>query len=208
MARSKKSKTWSVADRVEIAWSLWDKLWPIASGIVVSIVPAVAAWIWVGLKTMWPHGLLFIIPITSLGVALFVVGLVRVFFPRTVPTVDQQQLKGESDRGDPPPEGGEEGESREDQWRRHAEWWEFRLLQHRLVDATRYTLWWLHNNGGHTARSLYDSDLGIVGIDKSERDARLRALEEHHLIHVGEEMIDVTNKGRRYLNWVQPGSGN
>ena len=82
--------------------------------------------------------------------------------------------------------------------------WEYRYLNYYLVPHTQRVIDWLAALNTRTSVSLLDT-LWMPAIPNAqERQAILRALESHHLIEITGEMIEVTPKGREYIQWRGP----
>jgi hypothetical protein len=88
--------------------------------------------------------------------------------------------------------------------RANAYQWEYRYLNHFLVRGTQVVLDWLASMPQpisiHFATSFW---LPIIP-STEERVAIVKALEAHQLIQVEGDAIEVTPKGREYLQWRGP----
>ncbi len=82
--------------------------------------------------------------------------------------------------------------------------WEYRYLNYYLVIQTQRVLDWLASLKTRTSVSFFDTLWMPIIPDAQERQAIIRALESHHLIQLSGEMIDVTPKGREYIQWRGP----
>ena len=82
--------------------------------------------------------------------------------------------------------------------------WEYRYLNYYLVPATQRVLEWLASLNTRTSYSFFDT-LWMPAIPSAEeRRAIINALETHHLIQFQGELIEVTPKGREYIQWRGP----
>ncbi len=82
--------------------------------------------------------------------------------------------------------------------------WEYRYLNYFLVPTTQRVLDWLASLSERTSYSLFDT-LWMPAISSAdERRAIINALETHHLIQFQGELIEVTPKGREYIQWRGP----
>jgi len=88
--------------------------------------------------------------------------------------------------------------------RARAALWEYRFLNFYLVRHTQRILDWLASLKKPVTLSLFD-DFWSPSIPKpSERRAIIEALENNRLIQLGGPFIEVTPKGREYLQWRGP----
>lgn len=79
--------------------------------------------------------------------------------------------------------------------------WEYRYLNYFLVPSTQRVLDWLASLQTRTSVSLFDT-LWLPAIPSAEeRKAIINALQAHHLILLTGELIEVTPKGREYIQW-------
>ena len=79
--------------------------------------------------------------------------------------------------------------------------WEYRFLNYYLVHNTQRVLDWLVSLSQRPSIGLYDS-MWIPAIPSAEeRHAIISALQQHHLIVLKDNLIDVTDKGREYAQW-------
>lgn len=82
--------------------------------------------------------------------------------------------------------------------------WEFRFLNYFLVPNTKKVLNWLNTYKGGMSKSLYHS-LWLTFIQSADqRTTILDVLESHQLIKFSAELIEVTQKGKDFLNWHGP----
>jgi len=88
--------------------------------------------------------------------------------------------------------------------RANAYLWEYRYLNLYLVRSTQTVLDWLAGLTPPISAGLVDNQLQTWISDANERTAILGALANHHLIQVQGGLIDVTPKGREYLEWRGP----
>jgi hypothetical protein len=88
--------------------------------------------------------------------------------------------------------------------RANAALWEYRYLNFYLVRSTQAVLDWLAASPQAPSVNLVDSYLQPFVVDANERKAILDALQKHHLITVSAGLIEVTPKGREYLQWRGP----
>lgn len=82
--------------------------------------------------------------------------------------------------------------------------WEYRYLNYYLVPATQRVLDWLASLSTRTSYSLFDTLWMPTIPSAEERRAIINALETHHLIQFQGELIEVTPKGREYIQWRGP----
>lgn len=82
--------------------------------------------------------------------------------------------------------------------------WEYRYLNYFLAQSTQRVLDWLASLQTRTSVSLFDT-LWLPAIPSAEeRRAIVNALQAHHLIQLTGELIEVTPKGREYIQWRGP----
>ncbi len=79
--------------------------------------------------------------------------------------------------------------------------WEYRYLNYFLVIGTQRVLDWLAALESGTSLSLFSNFWHPLIPNPSERSAILGALETHCLIKVTGEYIEITPKGREYVQW-------
>jgi len=82
--------------------------------------------------------------------------------------------------------------------------WEYRYLNCFLVPLTQRVLDWLASLKDRTTYSLYDAFLAPAVPRAEERKAIIEALSAHHLIQLKGDLIEVTPKGRDYIQWRGP----
>ena len=85
--------------------------------------------------------------------------------------------------------------------RARAALWEYRYLNYFLVPTTQRVLDWLASLTTRTTVSLFDTFWLPMIPNAEERTAIINALQAHHLIVLTGELIEVTPKGREYINW-------
>lgn len=88
--------------------------------------------------------------------------------------------------------------------RARATLWEYRYLNFYLAPTTQRVLDWLASLSSRTTFGLFDSFWMPIIPDAQERRAIISALQAHHLIAIQGELIEVTPKGREYLQWRGP----
>lgn len=91
--------------------------------------------------------------------------------------------------------------------RARAALWEYRYLNYFLVRHTQQFLDWLVSLPNPTTVSLADAFWMPVVPAAHEREAILNALLTHHLVQIVQrngELIEVTPKGREYVQWRGP----
>lgn len=82
--------------------------------------------------------------------------------------------------------------------------WEYRYLNLFLARSTQLVLDWLGTLQQPISVNLVDSHLQAFIVDAQERVAILTALQTHHLILIANNLVQVTPKGREYLQWRGP----
>lgn len=85
--------------------------------------------------------------------------------------------------------------------RARAYFWEYSYLNYFLVAATQRTLDYLASLTAPISVALYDSLLTPLVSEAVERKAILSALERHILVTIENDLINVTPKGREYIEW-------
>lgn len=85
--------------------------------------------------------------------------------------------------------------------RARAYFWEYSYLNYFLVAATQRTLDFLAASTAPLSVALYDSLLTPLVPESAERKAILSALERHLLVTIENDLINVTPKGREYMEW-------
>ncbi|MBW7996246.1 MAG: hypothetical protein FVQ81_06700 [Candidatus Glassbacteria bacterium] len=93
-----------------------------------------------------------------------------------------------------------------EQLRTHAIYWEFRYLNLFLVHTTQLVLTWLVVYTEPVSMKQYHAGWGPTIQNLDERKAVLNALERSGLISIKGDMMEVTERGRQYINW--PGRPN
>ena len=88
--------------------------------------------------------------------------------------------------------------------RTNAALWEYRYLNYYLARSTQAVLSWLAVSGQGLSLNYADSYLQTFIPDANERKAILGALQKHHLVTVTNDLIEVTPKGREYVQWRGP----
>lgn len=87
--------------------------------------------------------------------------------------------------------------------RANAVLWEYKYLNYFLVRGTQAVLDWLATQQPIALR-MFDNIFQNIIADANERAAILTALQNHHLIDTTGDLIQVTPKGREYLQWRGP----
>ncbi len=82
--------------------------------------------------------------------------------------------------------------------------WEYRYLNYFLVYATQRVLDWLASLPASTTVTAYDSYWQPLIPSGEQRRTILAALESHNLITFQSDLIEVTPKGREYLQFRGP----
>ena len=88
--------------------------------------------------------------------------------------------------------------------RARAALWEYRYLNYFLARSTQHVLDWLGGLGVNTTTAMLDSFWLPFIPSAAERNAIITALQAHHLIQIHGEVIEVTPKGREYIQWRGP----
>lgn len=88
--------------------------------------------------------------------------------------------------------------------RARAALWEYRYLNYFFARSTQHVLDWLASLDKRTTLSYFDSFWLPVIPSAKERHAIINALESHYLIALRGEVIEVSEKGREYLEWRGP----
>lgn len=81
--------------------------------------------------------------------------------------------------------------------------WEYRFLNFYLARITQLVLGNLAERPPISVRQL-DAELMAAARDPVERKAILDALTTHHLVTTAGDLIEITPKGREYLQWRGP----
>lgn len=88
--------------------------------------------------------------------------------------------------------------------RERAQLWEYRYLNYFLVASTQHVLDWLCSLPNQTTFTTYDAMWQVTIPTAEGRKNVIRALEEHNLIVLQGDLIEVTPKGREYIQWRGP----
>ena len=82
--------------------------------------------------------------------------------------------------------------------------WEYRYLNYFLAFQTQHVLDWLASLPSRTSAMLFDT-IWLPAIPSAqERRAIIDALQAHYLIQIENGLIEVTPKGREYIEWRGP----
>jgi hypothetical protein len=91
-----------------------------------------------------------------------------------------------------------------DSERARAYLWEYRYLNYFLAFQTQQVLDWFASVPQRTSLSLFDT-LWLPAIPSAqERQAIINALQAHHLIQIENGLVEVTPKGKEYIQWRGP----
>ena len=82
--------------------------------------------------------------------------------------------------------------------------WEYRYLNYFLVPHTQRVLDWIAAINTRVTFGLFDTQWNPAIPSAQERKAVINALESHHLIQLIGELIEVTPKGKEYIQWRGP----
>lgn len=82
--------------------------------------------------------------------------------------------------------------------------WEYRYLNYFLARSSQRVLDWLAGLGVRTTTDTFDAFWLPVFPNAQERQAIIGALQAHYLVVLAGELIEVTPKGREYLQWRGP----
>lgn len=82
--------------------------------------------------------------------------------------------------------------------------WEYRYLNYFLAYGTQKVLDWLASLPSRTSCDLFDTFWLPYIPSAEERTAIITALQAHHLIQIQDNLIEVTPKGREYIQWRGP----
>jgi hypothetical protein len=82
--------------------------------------------------------------------------------------------------------------------------WEYRYLNYYLVPNTQHVLDYLVSFDQRVSVKLYDSVWSQAIPRAEERLAIINALQQHHLIVLNGDLIEVTPKGKEYVGWRGP----
>ncbi|OHE76359.1 MAG: hypothetical protein A2107_02610 [Verrucomicrobia bacterium GWF2_62_7] len=82
--------------------------------------------------------------------------------------------------------------------------WEYRYLNYFLAYRTQKVLDWLASLSSRTSCDLYDAFWLPHIPSAEERKAIIVALQAHYLIIIQNNLVEVTPKGREYIQWRRP----
>ena len=82
--------------------------------------------------------------------------------------------------------------------------WEYRYLNFYFVRNTQLVLDWLASLPNRPSIEMFHASWSPVIPSANDRQAILMALQNHYLITERETMIEITGKGREYLQWRGP----
>lgn len=82
--------------------------------------------------------------------------------------------------------------------------WEYRYLNYFLVLKTQKVLDWFASLSSRTSVDFYDSAWLPYIPSAEERNAVIQALQTHYLIMIQNNLIEVTPKGKEYIQWRGP----
>jgi len=85
--------------------------------------------------------------------------------------------------------------------RARAHVWEYRYLNYFLVPHTQRVLDWFASLLNRTSVQLFDTVWLPLIPDAQERRVILSVLQGHHLIVIQNDLVEVTPKGREYIQW-------
>lgn len=88
--------------------------------------------------------------------------------------------------------------------RSRAHFWEYRYLNHFFVMATQRVLDWLRSLPNATTFTAYDALWQPLIATAEQRRTIIQVLEEHSLIIMHGDLIQVTPKGHEYAQWRGP----
>lgn len=88
--------------------------------------------------------------------------------------------------------------------RANAALWEYRFLNYFLVLHTQSVLDWIANLPSGTSISLFHGIWTPAIPSANERNAIINALQAHFLIQITGDFMEITPKGREYVNWRGP----
>lgn len=88
--------------------------------------------------------------------------------------------------------------------RSRAHFWEYRYLNHFFVMATQRVLDWLISLPNATTFAAYDALWQPFIATAEQRRTIIQVLEEHSLIIMHSDLIQVTPKGHEYAHWRGP----
>jgi hypothetical protein len=82
--------------------------------------------------------------------------------------------------------------------------WEYRYLNYFLAYRTQQVLDWLNTTENRPSTHFFDT-MWMPSIPSPvERNAIITALQAHHLIAIENDLIEVTPKGKEYIDWRGP----
>lgn len=79
--------------------------------------------------------------------------------------------------------------------------WEYRYLNLFLVPASQRVLEWFASLGERPTYAMYYSYWTTVIPDPSQRSTIISVLESHFLVQRQNDLLEITPKGREYLEW-------
>lgn len=79
--------------------------------------------------------------------------------------------------------------------------WEYRYLNYFLALQTQHVLDWLASLPNRTSCMLFDTVWMPAIPSSEERNAIINALQAHYLIQIENGLIEVSPKGREYIEW-------
>ncbi len=88
--------------------------------------------------------------------------------------------------------------------RARAHLWEYRFLNRFLVLNTQRVLDWLAGLPDPPTFTMYDAWWQQVIPSAEQRRTIVQVLEEHNLIVMRGDLIEITPKGREYIEWRGP----
>lgn len=104
----------------------------------------------------------------------------------------------------PPTKTGDSSQEVIDALRSEAALWEYRYLNFFFVRNTQAILDWFAVCSTSVTISLFNATWLTFITNPNERNAILDALRTHHLISIENDLVQVTPKGREYLQWRGP----
>ncbi|HJV81759.1 hypothetical protein [Noviherbaspirillum sp.] len=88
--------------------------------------------------------------------------------------------------------------------RARAHLWEYRYLNYFFVHNTQRVLDWLASLPNAPTFLMYDAWWQSTIPSADQRRTIINVLESHNLIHFNGELIEITPKGREYIQWRGP----
>ena len=88
--------------------------------------------------------------------------------------------------------------------RARAHLWEYRYLNYFFVPNTQRVLDWLASLQAPPTFTMYDAWWQATITSAEQRRIIINALESHNLVFYNGELIEVTPKGREYIQWRGP----